>query len=165
MVLRAESPDVQVKALEALGVNGSPEALRVTYKILVDTERDPEVIYAATLSVLELAGEATLPYIITALRDSHGAMRQQILRGLFHATNYLKIDLAHSNHTAELFDVLAFCLRDPMSQVREAVAWILAWTRHTAAQDLLAQAYTHETDPSTKAQIEHITASLSAVAV
>ncbi len=57
-VLLAEDPDVRVKALEVLGTNGMTKAIPVIRRSLSDA--DPDVQYAATLSLLEVAGEGCL---------------------------------------------------------------------------------------------------------
>ncbi|NJO82484.1 MAG: hypothetical protein HC828_06445 [Blastochloris sp.] len=57
---------------------------------------EPDVKYAATLSLLELAGEAWLQELSGIIGRTNGVTRQQVLRGFFHATNYLKIDVART---------------------------------------------------------------------
>ncbi len=94
VVLDAEDPEVRIKALEALGANDTPEAMVVVRNAMNDPE--PDVKYAATLSLLELAGEAWLQELSGIIRRSNGVTRQQLLRVCFHATNYLKIDVARS---------------------------------------------------------------------
>src|SRR5262249_32484045 len=53
-VLLALEFDVRVKGLEALGANGTPGAKRVILQAL-HTDLDIDVVYAATLSLLEVA--------------------------------------------------------------------------------------------------------------
>src|SRR5690349_12537663 len=55
VVMEAKDPDVRIKALEALGQNDTPEAMPIVRQAMNDPE--PDVKYAATLSLLELAGE------------------------------------------------------------------------------------------------------------
>ena len=57
----------------------------------------------------------------------YGVTLQQVLRGFFHATNYLKIDVAKSKTADMLIDALETALLDDLADVRMAVVWPLAW--------------------------------------
>ncbi|MBK8028885.1 MAG: HEAT repeat domain-containing protein [Chloroflexi bacterium] len=127
-VLSAEDPEVRIKGLEALGQNDTPEAMPVVRQAMNDP--DPDVKYAATLSLLELAGEGWLQELSGIIGRTTGVTRQQILRGFFHATNYLKIDVAKTQSADLLIDALETALLDDMDDVRMAVVWPLAWMRH-----------------------------------
>ncbi|MDX2159999.1 MAG: HEAT repeat domain-containing protein [bacterium] len=159
MVLLADDPDVRVKGLEALGANDTPEALPVVRNAMNDPE--PDVKYAATLSLLELAGEAWLVELSSIIGRTSGATRHQVLRGLFHATNYLKIDMGRTSAAEVMIDALESALLDDMPEVRMAVAYPLAWMRHERSPMLLRKAYMLEEDPHVKAQMMRIGASLS----
>src|SRR5690606_21804124 len=116
MVLKAEDPEVRIKGLEALGANDTPEAMPVVREAMNDP--DPEVKYAATLSLLELAGESWLRELSGIIGRTSGVTRQQVLRGFFHATNYLKIDVANTKAADLMIDALETALLDDMPEVR-----------------------------------------------
>ena len=160
VVLKADDPDVRIKALEALGANDTPEAMPVVREAMNDPE--PDVKYAATLSLLELAGESWLQELSGIIGRTSGVTLQQVLRGFFHATNYLKIDVAESKAADLLIDSLETALLDDMPDVREAVVWPLAWMRHERTPIVLRQAYHRETDSKVKAQMVRVATSLMA---
>src|SRR5689334_6584703 len=91
-VLKAKDPDVRIKALEALGISGVPEASPVVREAMFDPE--PTVKYAAALSLLELSGESWLEELAGVIGRTTGETLQQVLLAFFHATNYLKINVA-----------------------------------------------------------------------
>ncbi len=158
VVMKATDPDVRIKALEALGANDTPQAMPVVRDGMNDP--DPEVKYAATLSLLELAGESWLQELSGIIGRTHGVTLQQVLRGFFHATNYLKIDVAQSKAADLMIDSLETALLDDMPDVRMAVVWPLAWMRHDRTPIVLKQAYYRETDSSVKAQMVRVATSL-----
>jgi HEAT repeat protein len=162
VVLDARDPDVRIKALEALGANDTREAMAVVRAAMNDAE--PDVKYAATLSLLELAGEAWLQELSGIIGRTHGVTRQQVLRGFFHATNYLKIDVAKTAAADLMIDALETALLDDLAEVRMAVAWPLAWMRHTRTPVVLKRAYLIENDTAVKAHIVRVAASLSSEA-
>ncbi|MCL4254491.1 MAG: HEAT repeat domain-containing protein, partial [Anaerolineae bacterium] len=127
VVLQAKDPDVRIKALEALGANDTPEAMPVVRNAMNDPE--PDVKYAAVLSLLELAGETWLQELSGIIGRTHGVTLQQVLKGFFHATNYLKIDVGKSKSADMMIDALETALLDDMPQVRLACIWPLAWMR------------------------------------
>ncbi len=153
-VLRAEDADVRVQALEALGANDTPSALPVVRQALHDAE--PDVIYAATLSLIELQGEASFGEVAALIATSSGVRRQHILRGFFHATNYLLIDVDRCGEVEAVIEALATALTDPLPAARLAAIWPLAWTRQPRTAQLLTHAYTVEGDSATKAGIVRI---------
>jgi HEAT repeat protein len=160
VVLKAEDPDVRIKALEALGANDTPQAMPIVREAMNDPE--PDVKYAATLSLLELAGESWLQELSGIIGRTSGVTLQQVLRGFFHATNYLKIDVAQSKAADLMIDSLETALLDDMPDVRMAVVWPLAWMRHARTPIVLKQAYYREIDSGVKAQMVRVATSLMA---
>ncbi len=154
-VLLAEDPDVRVQALEALGANDTPQALSVVRQALHDP--DPDVKYAATLSLIELQGEACFREVAHLIETTNGVTRRAILRGFFHATNYLLIDVGRSQDAESIIDALEKeAVLDPLPAARLAAIWPLAWMRHPRAPIILTQAYHREQDSETKARIVRI---------
>jgi HEAT repeat protein len=158
--LKAEDPDVRIRALESLGANGNPEAMPVTRNMINDA--DPYVKYAAVLSLLELAGEGWLEELSGIIGRTSGVTLQQVLRGFFHATNYLKIDVGRSKAADLLIDALETAFLDDMPQVRLAVVWPLAWMNHERTPAILRKSYNLEDNSEVKAEIVRITGSLMA---
>jgi HEAT repeat protein len=154
----AREPMVRVHALEALGANGSAEALPVVRAQVADPE--PDVKYAATLSWLELAGEACLAELAAVVKRESGAARQQVLRGFFHATNYLAINVAGSTAIDALLDALDSAVQDASPDARKAAVWPLAWIAHERAACLLKRAYRDEADDMVKAHCVRVAVSL-----
>ena len=152
--LQATDPDVRVKTLEALGANDSAGALPVVRSALDDPE--PDVKYAATLSLVELREEEGFPEIAGLVEQTGGATRQQILRGFFHATNYLRLDVAETAFADIVLDALEKALRDPLPEARLAAIWPLAWIRHPRTPPILKRAYETEPAREIKAQIVKI---------
>ncbi|MDZ4763250.1 MAG: HEAT repeat domain-containing protein [Chloroflexota bacterium] len=162
VVLEARDPDVRIKALEALGANDTQEAMAIVRYAMNDPE--PDVKYAATLSLLELAGEVWLQELSGIIGRTNGVTRQQVLRGFFHATNYLKIDVATTPAADLMIDALETALLDDLEEVRMAVVWPLAWMRHKRTSGVLKRAYLIEQSPEVKAHIVRVSASLSSEA-
>jgi HEAT repeat protein len=158
VVLQAEDPEVRIKALEALGATEIPAAMPVVRTAMNDPE--PDVKYAATLSLLELAGEAWLIELSGIIGRVHGVTLQQVLRGFFHATNYLKIDVGQTKAADMMIDSLETALLDDLAETRMAVIWPLAWMKHTRMAGILRQAYFREMDSEVKAHIVRVAASL-----
>ncbi len=158
-VLLAEDPEVRVNAMEALGANGTAQALTV---IQQGIEADPEgeVKYAAALSLLEIAGIGGLPIICDLIATTNGPAREAILRALFHATNYLKIDVATSSEAAALIDTLKLALDDAIPSTRMAAVWPLAWIHDPRTAAILLDAYEQEDDPVVRQHMERVCASL-----
>ncbi len=157
----AGDPDVRVKALEALGQSDTPEAKPIVRNAMNDPE--PEVKYAATLSLLELSGESWLNELSGIIGRTKGETLRQVLRGFFHATNYLKIDVSQSAAADMLIDALETALLDEMPETREAVIWPLAWMRHQRTPSIIRRTYHMETDPKVKAHIVKVATSLMTV--
>jgi HEAT repeat protein len=157
-VLLADDPEVRVKALEVLGTNGMTKAIPVIHRSLSDSDTD--VQYAATLSLLEVAGEGCLEELAAVIRHSSGWTRQAILKGFFHATNYLKINIEAHQACEAIIDALEASVSDELSQAREAAIWPLAWIRHPRTPVILCDAYSRETNVDVQAQIVRIFSSL-----
>jgi len=146
--LTAHDPDVRVKVLEALGANDTPEALPVVREAIHDPEL--EVKYAATLSLIELQSDTSFPEVAELIERTEGTTRQQILRGFFHATNYLALDVAQTSSADIVLDALENALLDPLPAARLAAIWPLAWIRHPRAPQILKYAYKTEPDGEAK---------------
>lgn len=156
--LKAKDPDVRIKALEALGANDTPEAMPVVRNAMNDPV--PDVKYAATLSLLELAGESWLQELSGIIGRTSGETLHQVLRGLFHATNYLKIDMGKSKAADLMIDALETALTDELPETRRAVIWPLAWMKHERTPGILRRTYNLEQNSNVKAEIVRITSSL-----
>ncbi len=156
--LQAKDPDVRIKALEALGQNDTPEAKPVVREAMNDPE--PDVKYAAVLSLLELSGEDWLQELSGIIGRTSGITLQMVLRGFFHATNYLKINVAKSKAADLMIDALETALTDDMPEVREAVIWPLAWIDHVRTPGILRRTWNIETDSRVKAELVRISTSL-----
>jgi len=149
--LGAQNPEVRIKALEILSANGSPEALPVVRRALADTNGD--VVYNAVLSLVELQESKSVLEISQLIEENSGPCLESILRGFFHATNYLHLLLNEHPAVDVLLDALAHAMIDPTVETRQAVVWILAWLRHDHADALLRYMFTHETDTGVKIHI------------
>jgi HEAT repeat protein len=158
IVMQAEDPDVRVKALEALGVNGHPDTMPIVHEAMNDPA--PHVKYAATLSLLELAGESWLEELSGVIGRTNGETLKQVLLGFFHATNYLKINVAKSQAADLMIDALETALLDEMPEARKAAIWPLAWMRHERMPGILKRTYQLERDPDVKAHIVRVAAGL-----
>ncbi len=157
--LLAENPDIRVQALEALGVNATPAALTAV-RAQIAADPSPEVQYAAALSLLEIAEAAALNELADLIREASGARREALLRALFHASNYLKLDMAASDALAPLLEALAAALSDPDPAARMAAVWPLAWLSDERATPILVHAYTQETDPDVRSHMRRVCRSL-----
>lgn len=161
-VMKAKDPDVRIKGLEALGISGVPEAMPVVRQAMFDPE--PSVKYAATLSLLELSGEGWLEELAGVVGRTTGETLEQVLRAFFHATNYLKIDVAKSKAAELMLDALESALLDESPRVRMAASWPLAWMRHERTPSILRKTYRIELDSDVKAHIVRISAGLMSAA-
>jgi molecular chaperone DnaK (HSP70)/HEAT repeat protein len=157
--LQAQNLEIRERALESLGNNGSQEAAQVIHQVLT-LEAEPDIRYAAALSLLEINGERALPDLITMIKNESAEARLAMLRAIFHASNYLGIQLGNSKHAKNLLAVLEMALNDSDSEVRLAVIWILAWMRHSKAEELLISACQAEENQPFNHEIRHIATSL-----
>lgn len=152
-VLLAHDPDVRIKALEALGANHTPAAVPVVETTM---NHDPhiEVVYAATLSLVELRELSALPTIIETIQGNRGARQAAIIRGWFHASGYMQLELLNNPAIGLLVDALDEALADPLA--REAAIWPLAWIRHPRCMQSLSTAYYDSKDAPYKAHIVRV---------
>jgi HEAT repeat protein len=158
-VLKADDPEVRIKGLEALGGTELDEAMPVVRAMLNDAE--PDVKYAATLSLIELAGDNCFQELSGMIGRTKGETLKQVLRGFFHATNYLKIDIGTAKASELLIDALEIALFDTSPEVRMAAIWPLAWTKHGRAPGILRRAYVQEMDAEVKAHILRVVVNLN----
>lgn len=157
-VLQAKDPDVRVKGLETLGMTGLKGAMGIVRSAMFDPE--PEVKYAATLSLLELSGEDWLDELSGVIGRTSGDTLKQVLLAFFHATNYLHIDVAQTKSADLMIDALESALLDNHAEVRIAATWPLAWMRHERTSTILKKTYRIEQDSEVKAHIVRISAGL-----
>jgi HEAT repeat protein len=158
--LGAEDPAVRVKTLEALGANGTPQAIPATRSALDDL--DSEVVYAATLSLVELAGETCLDELSAIIGQPGDVMkRREVMRGLFNATCYLKLDVGTGKAADDLLEALESALHDESPEIRIGATWPLGWMQHTRADAILRTAYHGESDSEVKEHILRIAISFA----
>jgi HEAT repeat protein len=150
---------VRIKGLEALGNTELDAAMPIVRAMLQDP--DPDVKYAATLSLIELAGDNCFQEISGMIGRTKGETLRQILRGFFHATNYLKIEIATAKAGDLLIDALETALFDDAPAVRKAAIWPLAWTKHERIAGILRRAYFQEADVEVKTHILRVVLSLN----
>jgi HEAT repeat protein len=157
-VLLAHDPEVRINALEALSANNTSEAVHAVRGALNDPDR--EVVYNATLSLIELREENSLIELCQLIEQTAGERLEPILRGLFHATNYLHLNLAEHPAADTLMEALTHAASDDTPAVRMAATWILAWIRHPRAAAQLKEMYDQESESGVKAHILRVTAAL-----
>jgi bilin biosynthesis protein len=161
--LGADDPEVRIKALEVLSANNTPEAAAVVETALHD-DRDHEVVYNAVLSLIELRGADGLYALADLIARTCGARLDPLLRGLFHATNYLHMPLTVHPSIDALIAALAHALTDPVPSARMAAVWTLAWMRDARADALLREAFFREVESEVQAHMLRVTVSLMAEA-
>ena len=159
--MMARDPDVRIKVLETLSMNNTPEAIPVVERALYGDD-DQEVVYNAVLSLIELRGAASLSALADLISQTDGARLEPLLRGLFHATNYLHVHLTELPSIDSLLAALAHGLNDAAPSARMAAVWTLAWVRDERADDLLRAAFEREPDSAVKAHILRVSVSLMA---
>lgn len=116
------------------------------------SDPDDNVKYAATLSLVELARESCFDEVAELIETSSGESLRWILRGFFHATNYLGLELGKDN-SGRLFAALESALGDSLPAVRVSACMLLAWSRAPRAGEVLLRAFQTESDSQTRAQI------------
>jgi HEAT repeat protein len=151
IALQAQDPRVREMALESLGSTEATEAIPVARQAMDDAELD--VKYAAALSLLELAGEAVLSEFAAIVGRTRGLERRCIARALFHATNYLQIDIAQSPAALEVIAALEAALEDDLPEARLAAALPLVRMDHARARAALRAGYDREPDSEVKARM------------
>src|SRR5258707_11251400 len=116
VVMQAEDPEVRIKALEALGATEIPTAMPIVRNAMNDPE--PDVKYAATLSLLELAGGAWLQELSGIIGRTSGETPPQIFSGFFPSTKYLQIYVCGSKIADMLIDLLETAVFDALPAAR-----------------------------------------------
>lgn len=150
LAVRAASAEIRALALEVLGASDAPEAIPLVRAAMSDP--DDNVKYAATLSLVELARESCFDEVAELIETSSGESLRWILRGFFHATNYLGLELGKDN-SGRLFAALESALGDSLPAVRVSACMLLAWSRAPRAGEVLLRAFQTESDSQTRAQI------------
>jgi HEAT repeat protein len=151
VALQARNPEIRELALEVLGATEAPQAIPVVKAAVGDTV--PEVQYAAVLSWVELARESCFAELAAWIEKTHGWPRRWILRGLFHATNYMGVECGSAPDVLVLIHALENALRDDLPQARLAAFLPLAWMRHPRADQVLLASFRYETDGDTQAHM------------
>jgi HEAT repeat protein len=160
IVLTAEDPEIRVKALESLGVTNARTAV-LPVRHTLQNDLAPEVIYAATLSLVELVGEDCLAELAEAITNSAGQRRHQLVQGVFHATSYRHIDINAASAAEAIIDALAHALKDNSAEIRLAAIYPLAWMGGERPMSLANQAVETEPDTALRDQMNHSIASFS----
>jgi len=160
IVLAADDPEVRVKALESLGATSAISAVPIVSQTL-HNDPDPEAVYAAALTLVELAGEESLAELAQAITAKTGEHRHQLIRGMFHATSYRHIDILAAPAADQLIDALAVALGDESADIRVAAVYPLAWMGGERPLSLARQAVEREEDTIVKDQMSHIITSFS----
>jgi HEAT repeat protein len=108
VLLLAQNPEIRVKALESLGATQATPAAPIVRRSLNDPDLD--VLYAAVLSWIELEGESCLPELAGRIEQGRGELRGRLALALFHATNYLFMDVANSPYSEAIIAALETAL-------------------------------------------------------
>ncbi|HSB03371.1 MAG TPA: HEAT repeat domain-containing protein [Anaerolineales bacterium] len=151
LTLRAQNPEIRSLVLEVLGATEDAEAIAVVKSAMSDAI--PEVQYAATLSWVELARETCFSELAIWIEETRGWARHWILRGFFHATNYMGIDSGSAPDAVRLIQALENALKDDLSQARLSAFLPLAWIRHPNAENALIAGFRNETNSDIKAHM------------
>jgi len=151
VALRAENPETRKIGLEILGATETPLAIPVVKAALRDTH--PEVQYAATLSWIELARETCFAELAEVIEQTRGPERHAILRGFFHATNYMGIEIGSTPDAIPLINALKLALNDDFPEVRLSAFMPLCWMQHSEAETALLEGFQHEINSQVKAKV------------
>jgi molecular chaperone DnaK (HSP70)/HEAT repeat protein len=149
VALQAQNYEIRELALEVLGATEAPEAIEVVKNAMGDPQ--PEVQYAATLSWIELTREACFAELADLIERTCGWERRWVLRGLFHATNYMGIETGSAPEAVTLIRALDSALSDTLPEARLAAFMPLAWTRHPEAEATLLAGFRREPNSDVKA--------------
>lgn len=149
--LQAGNPEVRELALEVLGATEAPAAIPIVKAALDDPVTG--VQYASTLSWVELAREACFSELAGWIERTRGPARRAILRGFFHATNYMGIESGSAPDAAILIRALETALGDDLPEARLAAFLPLAWMRHPDAEKILQAGFSDEPDSDTRAHM------------
>jgi HEAT repeat protein len=151
VALQAKNYEIRELALEVLGATETPEAIPVVKSAVSDPKN--EVKYAATLSWVELARETCFDEMAELISRTCGQERRWILRGMFHATNYMGIDCGSAPGATDLIHALDSALSDDLPEARLAAFMPLAWTRHPEAESALLAGFRREPNSDVKAHM------------
>ena len=157
-VMGAIDPEVRMKGLEALSATIDNNAIPLVKQSLTDP--DPDVQYAAVLTLLELIDAEAIPDLLDQLDNVSGKSFDAVLRGVFHATNYLKIDIESGSIGERFIRILEQGSCSEFSHTRHTVLHPLAWSKHPHAVQILLNMYEREVDQTVKAEAVHIVSSL-----
>lgn len=160
IVLTAQDPEIRVKALESLGATNATAAIPPIRRVL-HNDPSPDAVYAAALSLVEIAGQDSLAELAEAITNNEDEKRNQLIRGMFHATSYRHIDVAAAPAAGEIIDALALALQDQSAEIRLAAVYPLAWMGGERPMALVNQAVEAEEDTAIREQMAHIIASFS----
>lgn len=158
VALQAQNPEIRELALEVLGATETPAAIPAAKMALRDLNH--EVQYAATLSWIELARETCFAELAALISQTRGLERHALLRGFFHATNYMGIEIASTPDAALLIDMLEAAMNDELPKVRLSAFMPLCWIRHPKAESALLEGFRREADSDTKARMLAVAAHL-----
>lgn len=159
---KAEDPKIRVEVTEALSSTELATAIPVMREVLT-TDPDPEVVYQAALSYVELAEDDAIADFATILSALEGLRQLSALRGFFHASNYRHLNIGNNPAADALIDALARIMESPHADIRRQAIWILAWMKHERAPGLVIDFYQRETDIDLKAHIMRVAVSLMMV--
>ncbi len=159
VALAAADPDIRAKLTDTLSSTEMPEAIPVVRRVML-TDEDGDVIYNAALSYVELAEERCFTDFADFLMQADGKRLQYALRGFFHATNYLHLDIASHMAAERLIGAFERAIQHPEPEIRKQAVWPLAWTRHPRTTDIVLEAYASEQDREVKAHMLHVAVNL-----
>jgi molecular chaperone DnaK (HSP70)/HEAT repeat protein len=151
VALRADNPEIRELALEVLGATENPAGIPVVKAALHDPS--PDVQYAATLSWVELAREACFAELADLISRTRGLERRSILRGFFHATNYMGIETGSAPDIAIVIRALNVALEDDLPETRLSAFLPLCWIRHPEAETALLEGFHREKNSDVKARM------------
>lgn len=151
VALLAQNAEIRELALEVLGATETPDAIPVVKSALTDPRA--EVQYAATLSWVELARAACFGELADWIERTRGPERRAILRGFFHATNYLGIETGSAPEAGRLIQALNSALGDDLPETRLSAFLPLCWMRHPEAETALRDGFRREPSGEVKAHV------------
>jgi molecular chaperone DnaK (HSP70) len=151
VALNAQNPEIRELALEVLGATETPNAIPVVKAALGDS--NPEVQYAATLSWVELARETCFAELAELIKNTSGNERRAILRGFFHATNYMGIETGSAPNAVSLINALDTALSDSLPETRLSAFLPLCWIRHPDAESALLEGFYREPNSDVKSHM------------
>jgi hypothetical protein len=151
VAMQARNYEVRELALEVLGATETPDAIPAVKIAMSDPKL--EVQYAATLSWVELAREACFTELAGWIERTRGWERRWILRGFFHATNYMGIETGSAPDAVLLINALDTALCDDLPDARLAAFLPLTWARHPLAESALLAGFRREPSSDVKAHM------------